>query len=496
MALLVAGVFCPLLAQNWERTIVDENVNASWALVAQINTSNIIMDPEGDSWPDLFAVIDNKLCWYENKRPGWEKHIIDILVEFSANLRLQVSDLDDDGDDDIMYMDNMQIGWVENTDKGKTWVHHSINYYINSLVDFTGLAGWAGNMVADLDNDGDKDIFLNLRGKYMEDAIRYGWLENLGTDNWSHHAIRAGWDGESGSTYNGEAWSTISYLDDDDIPDIILSPSFNAARQLGIMWCENPGNTTKASDWEYTLLLDGGAFSSSGHPLDIDGDGDKDLLVADHHSEAIIYYENPGWKSKVIVSDLRDVLLGPLYDLDNDGDDDITYGSRALGYTLGWIENTGTGWVHHIIDDTESRPQIISGIMDINDDGSPDIVTSKFNPGESGDIRWYSIASTTTSLKVKDKIRSGDINISPNPSYGEVILDFTLKEETRVKMTVMDLSGRVISVSMDRNLGAGKHSIIVNTCNDIRYSCDSGLYFFHFNIGKYQISKKVMLIPE
>ncbi len=62
-------------------------------------------------------------------------------------------------------------------------------------------------------------------------------------------------------------------------------------------------------------------------------------------------------------------------DLDGDGDNDVL-GSSAHAYGIAWTEQTADGWVEHMIDDADSQTHAIH-LADMNGDGLLDFVTGK-----------------------------------------------------------------------------------------------------------------------
>ena len=53
-----------------------------------------VTDVNGDRKPDILALTDTTLCWYEN--PGWEKHLIIENLD-GTNICMAAQDLDEDG---------------------------------------------------------------------------------------------------------------------------------------------------------------------------------------------------------------------------------------------------------------------------------------------------------------------------------------------------------------------------------------------------------------
>ncbi len=77
---------------------------------------------------------------------------------------------------------------------------------------------------------------------------------------------------------------------------------------------------------------------------DVDGDGDRDILLAD--KSTVQWYENPGWEKHVIARDLtvRDNVCLAARDIDGDGKCEI-----AVGGQWNFLETMKDGAVHYLV---------------------------------------------------------------------------------------------------------------------------------------------------
>lgn len=130
--------------------------------------------------------------------------------------------------------------------------------------------------------------------------------------------------------------------------------------------------------------------------LDYDGDNDLDLIVVEHSSSVTTmrYFENtgsklnPSWNEQVgIFALLQPVIANypfpAFYDLDNDGDHDVTLGGRDG--RLRYFENRGTilatAWTEddRIFSDINTGTRATPAFADLNGDSRIDLVTGEEN---------------------------------------------------------------------------------------------------------------------
>jgi hypothetical protein len=178
-------------------------------------------------------------------------------------------------------------------------------------------------------------------------------------------------------------------LDDDGDADLLIGSARNPDGTL--FYFRNTGTTTNP---EY-LLLDSVYFgiqnelSISPAPGDIDGDGDKDLLIGNFNG-TITLYSNigspsvPDFKDSGILEDKNGnpvdvgVYARPfLFDYDNDNDSDLAIG--AFNGRFYFYKNTGTNQQYEFSPDTTylyrldpSDPD--SPIIDVGDNSAPFLI--------------------------------------------------------------------------------------------------------------------------
>lgn len=101
---------------------------------------------------------------------------------------------------------------------------------------------------------------------------------------------------------------SIGDLNGDQLPDLVVGGS----KSGGLVYYENP-------KWEKTVIVAGGRWSTDHECVDLDGDGDQDLVALS--TSALVWIENPNWQ----VHTLDQIVLHDIEvaDLDGDGDYDL-----------------------------------------------------------------------------------------------------------------------------------------------------------------------------
>ena len=320
----------------------------------------------------------SRVTWYENPdgdpRGLWIEHVIGVGA--TPIHSLDVADIDGDGDVDVVAGEHRLID--EGIDEGRAWVFENLGggeRWIAHEIDDAD-AHHDGTQLADLDNDGDLDVFS------------VGWLHNRvlvyentgGTDTLAPDVYGLAVD-------VAETTATLTFSTDEPAG---ASATASAAGAGPVVVSGAPGlrndhqivfaGLACATVYDVELdvvdaggrsgTVDGGRFTTADctgvAPLfdafvidaarperatsmfagDVDGDGDADLVLG------AWWYEHPGdvtapWTRHVIGAPLTDV--GALHDFDGDGDLDVwgvemgTPTPSVDAIAAHWARNDGAG---------------------------------------------------------------------------------------------------------------------------------------------------------
>jgi hypothetical protein len=134
-----------------------------------------------------------------------------------------------------------------------------------------------------------------------------------------------------------------------------------------------------------------GAFSV--FAIDVDGDGDRDVLGAAQIANDIAWWENTAgdgtaWSQHLIDGSFARAFTVYGADLDGDGDIDVVGGAGATDGELAWWENTsgnGSTWVKHTVDAGFDGARSVFA-ADLDNDGDTDILGAAWI---SNSITWW-----------------------------------------------------------------------------------------------------------
>jgi len=328
---------------------------AIWAFVA---------DVDGDGDMDVLGAArdGDDIAWWENTAGDgstWTQHTVDGTFDYAIGVH--AADVDGDGDIDVLgaALNADDITWWENTaGDGSVWTEHTVDGAFD---------GANSIFAADIDGDSDLDIL----GSAGAGAGQVAWWENTAGNGttWTEHTVD--------SAFLARA-SYAADVDGDGDIDVLGASHSNDL----INWWENTaGDGSAWTEHTISAAFDG-AFSVIA--VDLDGDGDTDVLGAAQVADDITWWENTAgdgsaWTEFTIGGNFDSAFSVSAADIDNDGDIDVL-GAAEIAHDVTWWDNTagdGSAWVERTIDaQFDGARSVIA--TDLDGDGDNDVVSAGF----------------------------------------------------------------------------------------------------------------------
>jgi len=355
-------------------------------------TSDILEDSDGNR--------NSSLYWFENDGQGtFQQHLI-WESESGWFERNAIGDLTGNGWSDVVVVNNWDghVIWFssEGDPTSSPWKRRIITTNAPRAYDVT---------LVDLDGDDRLDVAVSgYSGKHIT------WYKNPGEAGWDQEWPRHVIDDQLAEPRSVRAGD----FNGNGKPDLFFTdPGFRDSAEMTdpcdhrscVGWYENPDDPT-SQPWTKHIIDERSRGPTHGHPVDMDGDGKLDVLVAfgqlddRAHVELheIAWYENMGggqqWK-KHLIGKLPYAIDAFAVDLTGNGHLDVVAAAWSKGDRVVWFENPGSPqgpWTMHVL--KENWPAVNQVIAaDLTGNGRFDIIAvtddgSRLALG-ANELRWW-----------------------------------------------------------------------------------------------------------
>ncbi len=232
---------------------------------------NFTWDINQDGWDDLIYVDEpgQPFYWYENpkNKPGlWKETVIRDNITNETPL---FADITNDGKPELIFgiQPESQIIFMEIPSPEKAyepWSYQVVSRPGDPMKNGT-YKYYHGLGTGDFNQDGRTDVF-----------IAHGWWEQpekLTNQAWEFHPYLLNKPGEKDSVKAANIHCEDLDLDGDQ--DLLLS----SAHQYGVWWFENVSVKDGPTKFQYHLIDEGFSQTHALELLDMDGDGQRDLIT-------------------------------------------------------------------------------------------------------------------------------------------------------------------------------------------------------------------------
>ena len=384
LAGITAGLGGALPAQGADLVFIEHTISVN----AGRATSVFAADLDGDQDIDVIGgSLDVEwLAWYEN---NGDSPLTFTVHEIAPTLTFSTfsvfaKDVDGDGKTDILA--------AHAAGDHVAWYENDCG----SPPDFANLDnrhlilppqnGPHSVFAADVNGDGHMDI-LSAHQAAIPSYEKIAWFENDGMSppSFTEHAL---WEENSG----GSAEDVFG-VDLDGDGDIDVLAAFGTSTNK-IRWWENDGMLNPT--WIEREIETTGTRPVSVFAAYINDDMLIDFVSASHTNDQIAWFENNGDSPLTFTEHVIDNITVEgassvfAKDVDLDGDTDILFAS-SLDNRIGWAENNGDSpltFTEHVLPFTIVNAESVFA-EDVDDDGDIDFLAAAFGFGQTGKITWY-----------------------------------------------------------------------------------------------------------
>lgn len=326
-----------------------------------------IADINGDRKPDVLAINETRVVWFEN--PSWEPHVILDGATAKDNVCIAANDIDGDGKLDVAVGASWQ---PTNTLSGGTlqWISRdpanaSALWRMKAIGEEPTLhrMRWG-----DVDGDGRPElVVMPLHGRGN---------------------TRPNWEGQGARVLvyrppaKGEGEWKYEVADDTlhIVHNFIVEP-LDRDKGAEILTASREGvhvlKRRRDGKWTRTKIGEGapgeiklGRFEKKRHLATVE---------PWHGNSIVVYREQPGlWAREVIEDKLAGAHALGWADFDGDGNDELAVGWRDKGsqpFGVAVYSPAGGKWTKSAVDDGGMATEDLA-VADLNGDGKPDIVAS------------------------------------------------------------------------------------------------------------------------
>jgi hypothetical protein len=407
--------------------------------------------------------------------------VLDTPFEGVDNSSIAFSDVDGDGDDDLLITGRTTIGPF-----GSFEIIAKL--YANNGGSFTEVLGTpfegvlAGSIAfSDVDLDGDDDLVIT-------GSSGIGRIARLYTNDGGNFTE------VSGTPFSGVSASSIAFsdVDGDGDEDLFITGWKSQTERIAKLYTNEGGSFTEVLGTPFDAVgASDVAFS------DVDLDGDDDLLITGWNSQdeniAKLYVNDAGSFTEVLLTPFEGVLASSIAfsDVDLDGDNDLLITGRSNSdlYVTKLYTNNGGSFSEVFGTPFEDVAFGSIAFSDIDGDNDQDILITGADNLSQPLSKLYLNESMVSSTYEKEETILKNIKLFPNPlTSGDLNISLTAQRSNQIAISVYNIHGKLIS-RQKKFVRPGQNLLTIGIT-----SLPAGNYAIHLQKGGY-LSVSKFIIP-
>ncbi len=199
---------------------------------------------------------------------------------------------------------------------------------------------------------------------------------------------------------------------------------------------------------------------------------------------------SPRWSpdgSRIAFSGHHDAQIN-IYVVDADGTNLVQLTDRGLNENHQWSPDGARIVFDRFLGDNRE-------IIAMGSDGS-NVVNLTNHPADDQFPLWVPEGERVTAVAEESDTSQPRLNLAPNvpnPFNSDTSIRFQLPTELRIRLSVYDISGQIVTDLASGVWPAGAHSLIWSGFDDAGVELASGVYFYRLSAGKH-LTRKLLLL--
>ncbi|MFC2134363.1 FG-GAP-like repeat-containing protein [Bacteroidota bacterium] len=284
---------------------------------------------------------------------------------------------------------------------------------------------------------------------------------------------------------------TVKVIDLDLDGDLDIVGAADGAHDIA--WWDNTGNNSQV--WQKTTIEN--FLQGVGHIdiIDMNNDQKLDIIASAWVSNQVAYYicndlAANNWTRTVVTTELD--IPGQLAgcDFDNDGDIDIAALGKFPGEAALFL-NDNFNWTKQTLRDNFNSCAALA-VADLDQDGDQDIIAGAGGPADIFLFENQTVTSVEVETGIPNKFEL--MQNYPNPFNPATTINYNIppvetQHAASVKLVVYNLIGQEVATLVDELQTAGTYSVTFDAEH-----LSSGVYFYRLQAGTFSQIRKMILL--